>query len=192
MQEVDKGCLRTGRVDQTAFLANSTGLRHSEFSSFFDFNGGEYGLAILSRYPLSKVNKLRLPDGSEPRAALIAQVQHPFQNIKVANVHFCGTKNQRISQAKVLLGNLKGESPKVILGTFDFQADAKELKLFSDWTIPSKGKNRFTFPADDPKTEADFALYSRSSALQLGKIEVIDAPIASDHRPVSLELRFVK
>lgn len=50
LQEVDD---RTGRVDQTARLAELTGF-HGEFVHQLDFSGGRYGQAVLSRYPISE------------------------------------------------------------------------------------------------------------------------------------------
>ena len=54
LQEVDKGATRSDRVDMTAYLAEKTSLSHSHFIKIRDFQGGEYGTAILSRYPITE------------------------------------------------------------------------------------------------------------------------------------------
>ena len=47
-QEVDKGTKRSGGVDQPAAYAKLTGL-HVAFGKSLDYDGGEYGIAVLSR-----------------------------------------------------------------------------------------------------------------------------------------------
>ena len=77
LQEVDDKAERSGKVDEAKKLSELTGLKHHAFGKFFDFDGGEYGMAILSRFPLSDVTNLRLPDGAEPRTSLVVTVAAP-------------------------------------------------------------------------------------------------------------------
>src|SRR5690606_13604979 len=51
LQEVDKGTTRSGGIDQTAALSTRTGLT-GYFAKARDFQGGDYGVAILSRLPV--------------------------------------------------------------------------------------------------------------------------------------------
>ena len=39
-----------------------------------DYDGGEYGLGILSKHPILRSESHRLPDGAEPRCALEIEV----------------------------------------------------------------------------------------------------------------------
>ncbi len=52
LQEVDVGAARSARVDMPAMLAKLTGLEHHYFIKIRDFEGGEYGTALLSRYAI--------------------------------------------------------------------------------------------------------------------------------------------
>ena len=54
LQEVDRGAARSERVDMPARLADMTDLKHHYFIKIRDFQGGEYGTAILSRYPITE------------------------------------------------------------------------------------------------------------------------------------------
>lgn len=54
LQEVDRGAARSERVDMTARLAELSRLRHHYFIKIRDFQGGEYGTAILSRFPITE------------------------------------------------------------------------------------------------------------------------------------------
>ena len=52
LQEVDKCAARSEGVDMTAELSRMSGYAYSYFIKIRDFQGGEYGTAILSRYPI--------------------------------------------------------------------------------------------------------------------------------------------
>ena len=189
LQEIDNKATRSGRVDEAKRLGELTGLKHHAFGRFMDFQGGEYGMAIISRYPLSDVTDLRLPAGAEPRTSLIAVVQAP-QPFRLANVHFYATEQERLAQARTLLEFLdkRQDIPCVIAGDFNSRPDSPVLELFSDWSIPDKGDDRFTFSSDKPSIEIDFILHRPDTAFVVRHIDVIDEPIASDHRPLIVDL----
>ncbi len=61
LQEVDRGAERSDRVDMPSRLAELTGLFHHYFIKIRDFQGGEYGTAILSRYPILECRTIHYP-----------------------------------------------------------------------------------------------------------------------------------
>lgn len=61
LQEVDRGATRSDRMDMPAFLAEKTQLKHHYFIKIRDFQGGEYGTAILSRYPMMETRTVNYP-----------------------------------------------------------------------------------------------------------------------------------
>lgn len=69
LQEIDMGTNRIGGLDTVAALTAATGLTHALFVPAMDFDGGQYGTAILSRYPIFAAERHPLPSASyEPRA----------------------------------------------------------------------------------------------------------------------------
>ena len=54
LQEVDRGCARSGGVDMAAVIAHRAGYRYRHFITIRPFQGGRYGTAILSRFPILK------------------------------------------------------------------------------------------------------------------------------------------
>lgn len=192
LQEVDDRVKRSGKVNQPELLSRLTGLKHHAFGSFFDYQGGQYGMAMLSRYPIAKHNNLRLPDGAEPRTSLITKIVLDRDNtITVADVHFYRTENERLAQSKTLLehlGKIKGAI--VIAGDFNSTPDSIVMKLFTkNWNIPAKGDDRFTFSSNRPNREIDFAMLNRESDWIIDAIDVVDEPVASDHRPLVVEIK---
>ena len=68
LQEVDERCGRSGEVDQAAWLGERLGME-SIFGTFMDYDGGRYGMALLSRLPIIEWTNHVLPPGAEPRSA---------------------------------------------------------------------------------------------------------------------------
>src|SRR5438067_1970465 len=60
LQEVDRGTNRSGHVDQPAVLARLTGFTAS-FGKSLDYDGGLYGIAVLSRWPVARDTVVDLP-----------------------------------------------------------------------------------------------------------------------------------
>lgn len=60
LQEVDENAKRSGAVDQVAELGKRLNM-FSAFGSFMDFQGGRYGLGILSKHPIRNITSVRLP-----------------------------------------------------------------------------------------------------------------------------------
>ncbi len=54
LQEVDRGCSRSLGVDMAALIGRAAGYRYRHFIAIRPFQGGTYGTAILSRYPIIK------------------------------------------------------------------------------------------------------------------------------------------
>jgi endonuclease/exonuclease/phosphatase family metal-dependent hydrolase len=88
LQEVDIGTRRGGFVDEPGELAKSLGF-HYVFAASIKWDEGHYGLAVLSRWPLTKVRRHRL-DGSpeaEPRIVLDVTVCARGRPLRVLNHH---------------------------------------------------------------------------------------------------------
>jgi endonuclease/exonuclease/phosphatase family metal-dependent hydrolase len=189
LQEVDDRVRRSGEVAQADSLGALLGMR-AAFGAFMPYQGGEYGLAILSRHPIVRTLPLRLPDGNEPRVALLAEIALPGADTIVAvNVHFDWVANDTLRHAQALsltqvLDTLS--RPYVLLGDFNDQSDSRTLRLFTARATEARKPtgDRFTFSSTEPAQEIDFILAAPASAWNVGAARVISEPIASDHRPV--------
>ena len=78
LQEVDVKTGRAGGVDQATELGRLTGM-HASFAEAMPYDGGSYGEALLSRWPLVSTETWPLvaTDGREPRAAVVGVVEPP-------------------------------------------------------------------------------------------------------------------
>jgi endonuclease/exonuclease/phosphatase family metal-dependent hydrolase len=123
LQEVDSMCNRSGNVDQMRFLAEITGM-HYAFLRHFAYDGGAYGLGILSRYPITSQqnDKITSIKNCEKKslALLTARISLPNgQLIDFSTVHYALDQSTRIIQAKETLAFLKTEVPLILTGDFN-------------------------------------------------------------------------
>ena len=191
LQEVDNRTERTGGVDQAVRLGALTDMEPA-FGSFMDYQGGEYGMAVLSKLPFTEPTNHRLPEGAEPRTsvAIRAELPNGAGELVFAGIHFYATDEERLAQARRLLELLEAETVPVILaGDFNSTPDSEVMALIEEsFVLPGKGDDRFTFRSDRPNREIDFIVYRPRDRFRVVESRVIDEPVASDHRPVLLVL----
>lgn len=191
VQEVDSVVERTGGVDQAAELAALTGMRHA-LGSFMPYQGGAYGMAVLSRWPIALAENIRLPDGEEPRTALSVIVELPRTGarLRFVGIHLYRTEKERLAQARSLEEHLGSDSLSTVLaGDFNSQTGTAVMEhLASTWDIVEKREDAFTFPSTAPEREIDFVLLRPADRFEVLSERLIDEPVASDHRPVIVDL----
>lgn len=189
LQEVDKLVERSGRVDEPRVLGEQLGMQHA-FGAFMPYQGGEYGLAILSRFPIRHSHALRLPDGNEPRVALLAELALPDgARVLVVNVHFDWVANDtlRYAQVEALATALDTVSlPTILLGDFNDQPGSRTLTRWQQRfrTLAKPADDRFTFSSTKPAQEIDHILVAPAAAWGSATLRVITDTLTSDHRPV--------
>jgi len=195
LQEVDQRVTRSDGVAQADSLGRLLNM-HAAFGAFMEYQGGEYGMGILSRHPIARVFPIRLPTGNEPRIALLVDVALPNgDTISVVNVHFdwVGNDTFRFAQASALtcvLDTLR--TPYILLGDFNDEPGSRTLALFQSRAREMKKAERdhFTFSATEPTKEIDFIFAAPAKAWRESSSRVISERVASDHRPVVVEIRW--
>lgn len=194
LQEVDLRASRSNSTNQAADLAKQLDM-HPAFAQFMPFQGGHYGIAILSRFPITRVQSIPLPVGNEPRAALAVDTRLPNnQIVTVIAVHFDWVNDDtyRYAQAKTLAEWIDQQhNPIVLMGDLNDTPGSRTLKLFTERAIEANkpNDNRFTFSSTDPKSEIDFIFCIPPQRWTPSEAQVIHEPLASDHRPVTATLQ---
>lgn len=194
LQEVDRTATRSGGVDQAAVLGQQLGL-HQTFGSFMEFQGGQYGMAILSRYPILKTTAIQLPEGNEPRVALAAELQMPDgSQLLVVNVHFDWVRDDRFRWAQAEAVKLFLETwptPYILLGDFNDLPESRTLKMLGRGLLEAAkpANDRFTFSSTTPEIEIDYIFAGPANRWSVESVEVIQERTASDHRPVVTTLK---
>lgn len=193
LQEIDSSAGRTDGVDQARELATLTGLPHYAFGRFMTYDGGAYGMAVLSASPLLAHANHVLPEGDEPRSALAARIR-PLAGgpeIVFVGIHLYRTAAERFAQARTLVDLFdEEESPVLLVGDFNSEPGDPVMRLLGEhWTMPAKPTgDRLTWRADAPEVEIDHVLYRPDTRFVVADYRVIDEREASDHRPVLITL----
>jgi endonuclease/exonuclease/phosphatase family metal-dependent hydrolase len=196
LQEVDRATRRASGVDQAATLGRLTGM-HAVYGPAMDYDGGAYGVAVLSRHPVHEVVNEALPytPGHEPRTALAVRVDAPD-----CAFHFIATHLQhdvevdRIAQARAIVA-LAGRLPPpvVVAGDLNAELDDPPMAAFAHGWRAAAGPDAtspLTWPSEIPTVRIDYVLLGPGTAdWRIDGVEVIPEPIASDHRPVVARLR---
>lgn len=190
LQEVDDRVRRSEGVPQADSLGTALGM-HAAFGAFMPYQGGRYGLGILSRFPIHRRTEIRLPDGNEPRVALAAEIAiPPFADTVVAIVvHFDWVEDDayRYAQAQVVAAALDTiRHPVILLGDFNDDPASRTLALFRARAqeLPKPVEDHFTFSSTKPDQEIDYIFLRAATRWIPLRGEVITEPVASDHRPV--------
>lgn len=192
LQEVDRGTARTDRVDQPGRLGALTGLT-PVFEKNIPYQGGEYGNAILSRFPVLRHANHPLPQlrANEQRGLLEVVVDVGGREVVFAATHwdYRGDDTERMASIEVLRERVaaRGGRPFIVAGDFNALPESRVMRtttaLLSD-PCAAAGAEGYSFPADEPVRRIDYVLYADDPTLRAGDCVVLDEPLASDHRPV--------
>lgn len=203
LQEVDRGTERSGHVDQVAELERLTGM-HGAFGKSLDFQGGDYGIAALSRWPIDSAHVVPLPTEPpadrgggmyEPRVALHIAVATPAGTLQVIGTHLGaeGVSTFRDQEAHDLLEHVRStvapDAPLIIGGDFNSvptsDIHARFAQHFRDtWEECGSGEGH-TFPADSAVRRIDY-IFVRGLRCDAARVP---ETLASDHRPLSVSLQ---
>lgn len=188
LQEVDRETERTGGVDQANALGRLTGLE-AVFGAFMPYQGGEYGMAVLSRWPVVASQNLRLPDGAEPRSSVSVRIRAPNtgREFLFVGIHFYRTEEERLAQATRLLELIQEDTiPVILAGDFNSTPGSAVIDLLArSFTVIDKGDDHLTFPSWEPAREIDFIMLRPGHRFEVLEHSVGHEPVASDHRPLT-------
>ena len=118
LQEVDVNCERSGYADEPAELAKLAGYPYYAFARAIPLGTGEYGTAILSRYPIESFDVIPLESGNgEDRSVGHAVVSADGLKLDVFVTHLSfEDRSVRIGQMKTIARMLKRCDHYVLFG----------------------------------------------------------------------------
>ncbi len=196
LQEVDQRTRRTGKVDQVAELARITGL-HGCFGKQIDYEGGNYGQAILSRFPVSEEAVHWLPGEPQRERRIVLSVSVTIPNFPGKSLTFASThlhhanEDYRIRQAEALNKLGSGwQQPVILAGDLNALPESSVLRVFQhQWSNATSGPGYETFPTGQPERQLDYVLYTPQDTFRVKNVRVIKSE-ASDHLPLLVEFAY--
>ena len=188
IQEVDSVTARSGKMDVLKEIAERTQMEY-QFAPAIDHDGGKYGIGLLSKMKPLRVKRLSLPGREEQRALLIAE----FDNYLFGCTHLSLTEEDRINSLNILRAEAKATGKTFFLaGDFNDAPNSKFIaELKKDFQIVST-TNQPTWPADQPKDMIDYIITAKqeNATYAVRSAKVINEPLASDHRPILVDVAF--
>ena len=194
LQEVDRRTRRANGADHFVELQHLTRM-HGVFGKSLDFQGGEYGIAILSRWPLDSIMALPLevdaaPANYEQRLALHVRVATPAGPLDVLNTHLDagGPGTYRRQELIAVLAHMKqknlGGTPILFGGDLNARPNTDDITAVSFVLTDAFGTCGTgageTFPSNAPDRRIDYIFLQRARCTQARVLETQ----ASDHRPM--------
>jgi endonuclease/exonuclease/phosphatase family metal-dependent hydrolase len=200
LQEVDQGTERAGGVNQLDEFARLLGM-HAAFGKAMDYAGGGYGVGVLSRWPLVSLDNQPLPSSpdAEPRTALTVYVRTgqdgPLLRFTTTHLDHSRDGADRVTQAIHLNDLLVPGSAQssVLAGDFNARQDTEVMQILdAHWTNAAT----FQVPPDpaSPRRRGprgDHVFFRPAAHWRVVESQIIDAPAASDHRPILTVLEWL-
>lgn len=195
LQEVDFRTERNGRKDFTNELAAELGY-FSAFGFAIEYQQGEYGVAILSKYPIEKIANNQLTGNpaemKEARTVLYVDVIEPEskKKLRIAVTHLDhSTDGVRSSMVQQLNGIIGTAYPVILAG--DFNAHPTESAITTGMSSWQRICNNFaTFPATAPKSKIDYIFGKPAGGWNVVKFEVLtNTTSLSDHCAMLTEVQ---
>ena len=174
-------------TDQTAALAQLTGMHHY-FAQAIGYDGVKpYGNGLLSRLPIVSADTILIPDpvektgpkNYETRCVLKAMLEG---GVTVLVSHFGLNEDEKELAVQTVLAHMPKEKG-ILMGDFNAQPHHAVLKPIFDRYQDAAAllpANARTFPSDVPERKIDYIFTTPD-------VEILEAEVpeivASDHRP---------
>jgi len=187
IQEVDSMTNRSGQKYVLGEIAERTQM-HAYFAPAIDYDGGKYGIGLLTKQVPLRLQSLPLPGREEARTLILAE----FTDYIYCCTHMSLTEEDRMKSLELVKAFTSSSTkPLFLAGDMNAEPESGFIKeLQKDFQILSNPKQH-TFPAPDPKETIDYIAMLKQNAKGFAVIsaKVINEPMASDHRPILVELR---
>ncbi len=170
------------------------------FGRAMDYDGGEYGEGVLSKYTFLQTRNVALPFslGNEPRAALeIITLLPSGDTIAFIGTHLDHLKNEkdRVAQAKKINQAFSSNIyPTILAGDLNAVPGSTPINILEEmWSSSYDKRNpEPTFPSDNPTKKIDYVMFYPKDKWKVLKTEVIQDSIASDHCAYLVTIELIK
>ncbi len=182
LQELDSATQRSNGNVVLDKLAQYTGM-YGTYGASIDYQGGKYGIGILTKEKPLGWKRIPLPGREEKRSLLIVELH----DLVIGCTHFSLNAEDRLVSAGIVSDAFNDYAKPVLLagdlnavpGSPVIESIQKKWNILNDPSVP-------TIPSNQPRNCIDFILGLKSSAyvFDTEQAVVVQEPVASDHLPV--------
>jgi endonuclease/exonuclease/phosphatase family metal-dependent hydrolase len=187
LQEADAGSVRSGFLNQTRYLAETSGLPYWSHQPNRNLsNVAHTANGLISRAQPVEVLDYPLPGRLRGRGVLLARYGAGREALTVAVAHLSLGVQSRQRQIDFIADLLHDRPNAVLMGDFNCPSDRPEMELLYQRTqLQPPGTAVPTFPSWRPQRAIDHILVTR--ALSCASVRAVPAA-QSDHLALSVEL----
>ena len=188
-----------GLCNQAEAIAKELGW-HFYFAKAIHIPGGEYGNALVSKYPIRSARWVPIettPDERDPalryenRVLLIAEVEVEGRILTVLVCHFGLRPQEKVKAVETVLREMATvTTPAVFMGDLNITPATEHYQALAAAmtdTLPDPRGEHFTFSHQDPKCKIDYIFTNGLCKPLCAKIPAVGI---SDHRPITAEIAF--
>lgn len=186
LQELDSATQRSKGVVVLDELARLTGM-YKTYGASIDYQGGKYGIGILTKEKPLSWKRVPLPGREEPRSLLIVELK----DFVIGCTHFSLTEEDRLSSAYIVSNSFKNYSKPVFLaGDLNATPESSVIQSIENYYSILTKTSSPTSPSNNPSKCIDYILGLKvnGTSYTTTRTVVEQEPVASDHLPVWAEI----
>ncbi|CAF1340671.1 unnamed protein product [Adineta steineri] len=202
MQEVDRFTQRSGaQIDQITELARHAHFAHKIYIPSMDFQGGQYGNAILSKHPFDLVVKANLDgrgQGETRSMGIVSCKINNDQQLFFGVIHLeheiVSLREAQVKDAiEIYRRSGLEKQPFILAGDFNDEPYSSTVQLLlteGGFKLPHKQCSP-TWPASNPTVTIDHILMNQKAAdmFEITNYHTSTTNMSSDHLPLIMELK---
>lgn len=201
IQELDNYTNRAGNINQLESLALMSGYKYFYFSKAIDYDGGEYGHGIMSKYPITNFETITFSSqDNENRCFSRVEIEINNKKIMFYNTHLEFGGNIQSNQIAEIFRLAQQDKYSIITGDMNCTPQTYKDCYNHDQMLSLNGGNEFkyyinTCPQGENSTSAiDNIIVSKTFDCYFDKENnsniVINKTQNSDHNMIYTHLKF--
>lgn len=186
LQELDSVTARNGKVFALGELKKLTKMQ-GIYASAIPYDGGSYGIGILSKEKPLNYRIVPMPGREEKRTMIVAE----FKDYVFCATHQSLTPEDQLLSIPIIEAALKGiKKPIFLAGDMNSTPNDTPQKELNKSFITLNDIKGYTFPANKPSECIDYIYgYQKNNhQFQVQQFQVVEEEIASDHRPIQVNV----
>ena len=179
--------------NQAKYIATKLGY-HYQFGKAINIRGGEYGNALLSKFPLQNVCVIPIPDATnkeenvfyESRSIIKAKIVVNNTCFNLLSTHFGLAREEQTNGTKVICDLSKDLQNIIFMGDLNLTPKNINFKTLCENFNNTIDLEKFSFRSDNPTSRIDYIFTSKNLIYENG--QVLDI-VYTDHLPLIVNIK---